>query len=105
MKPYVYAVFLRLPCESIPPRQCFHFADKRITAREFNAHVQPVRTNPGVRVQYAHTILMTKFMSRALYAVPHVCLQSEVYFGLHSVDAAFALATKCFSGTKAFSYQ
>ncbi len=44
MKPYVYAVFLQLPCESIPPQQCFHLADKRITARQFNAHVRPVRT-------------------------------------------------------------
>ncbi len=30
----------------------------------------------------ARTILMTKFASRALYAVPHVRVQSEVYFGL-----------------------
>ncbi len=44
MKPYVYAVFLRLPCESIPPRQRFHLADKIITARELNAHVSPART-------------------------------------------------------------
>ncbi len=28
--------------------------------------------NPAVRVQYARTILMTKFMSRALYAVPRI---------------------------------
>ncbi len=52
MKPYVYAVFLRLPCESIPPRQRLHLADKLITAREFNTHVRPERTkhkNPGVR--------------------------------------------------------
>ncbi len=33
--------------------------------------------NPGAR-----TILMMKFASRALYAVPHVRVQSEVYFGL-----------------------
>ncbi len=44
VKPYVYAVFLQLPCESIPPRQRFHLADKLIIAREFNAHVQPART-------------------------------------------------------------
>ncbi len=44
VKPYVYAVFLRLPCESIFPRQPFHLVDKLITAREFNAHVRPVRT-------------------------------------------------------------
>ncbi len=30
----------------------------------------------------ARTIPMTKFTSRALYAVPRVCLRSEVYFGL-----------------------
>ncbi len=75
MKPYVYAVFLRLLCESIPPRQRLHLADKLITEREFNAHVRPERTkykNLGVRVQYVHTILMTKFVSRALYAVPRV---------------------------------
>ncbi len=88
MKPYVYSVFLRLPCESIPPRQRFHLADKLITAREFNAHVRRARTKyvwlqkSGMRVQYAHTILMRKFASRALYAVPRVCVQSEVYFGL-----------------------
>ncbi len=41
MKPYVYAVFLQVPCESIPPGQRFHLADKLITARGFNAHVQP----------------------------------------------------------------
>ncbi len=35
-----YAVFLWLPCESIPPRQRFHLADKLITARESNAHVR-----------------------------------------------------------------
>ncbi len=35
---------------------------------------------PGVRVQYVGTILMSKFASRALYAVPRI--QSEVYFGL-----------------------
>ncbi len=44
MKPFVYAVFLRLPCELIPPWQRFHLADKLITAREFNAYVQPVHT-------------------------------------------------------------
>ncbi len=41
MKPYVYAVFLQVPCESIPPGQRFHLADKLITARGFNAHVRP----------------------------------------------------------------
>ncbi len=44
MKPYVYAVFLRLPCKSILPRQRFHLADKLITAREFNVHVRPARS-------------------------------------------------------------
>ncbi len=44
VKSYVYAVFLRLPCESIPTRQRFHLADKLITARVFNAHVGPART-------------------------------------------------------------
>ncbi len=44
VKPYVYSVFLRLPCESIPQRQLFHLADKLITAREFNAHVRPACT-------------------------------------------------------------
>ncbi len=43
-----------------------------------------VQSNPGVRVQYARTILMTKFASCTLYAVPRVCVQSEVYFGLKS---------------------
>ncbi len=40
--------------------------------------------SPGVRVQYAHTILMMKFASRPLYAVPRVHVQSEVYFGLYT---------------------
>ncbi len=44
VKPYVYAVFLRLPCESIPSLQRFHLADKLITAREVNVHVRPART-------------------------------------------------------------
>ncbi len=49
--PYVYAVFLRLPCESIlHPRQCFHLVDKRITVREFNTHVRPALT---VRTYYS----------------------------------------------------
>ncbi len=42
VKPYIYAVFLRLPCEPIPPWQRFHLADELIAAREFNAHVRPV---------------------------------------------------------------
>ncbi len=50
MKPHVYAVFLRLPCKSIPPWQRFHLADKLITAREFNVHVRPARTK-FVRLQ------------------------------------------------------
>ncbi len=37
--------------------------------------------NLGVCVQYACTILLTKYYS-ALYAVPRLRLQSEVYFGL-----------------------
>ncbi len=41
-----------------------------------------LRNGPGEHVQYARTILMTKFASRALYAVPRVRVQSEVYFGL-----------------------
>ncbi len=88
MKPYVYAVFLWLPCESIPPQQRFHLADKLITAKEFNAYVRPARTkycrykHPGVRIQYARTIVITAFASHALYAVPRVRVQSEVYFGL-----------------------
>ncbi len=34
--------------------------------------------------QYAHTVLMTQFASRTLYAVPRVHVKSEVYFGLKS---------------------
>ncbi len=40
---------------------------------KFNAHVRA-----------AHTILMMKFMSWALYAVPPVRVKSEVYFGINS---------------------
>ncbi len=40
--------------------------------------------NRVVRVQYAHTTLMTQFASRTLYAVPRVRVKSEVYFGLKS---------------------
>lgn len=39
--------------------------------------------NRVVCVQYVHTVLMTKFASRVLYAVPRVRLKSEVYFGLN----------------------
>ncbi len=38
--------------------------------------------NLGLRVQYACTILMMKFASRALYTVPRIHIQSEVYFDL-----------------------
>ncbi len=38
--------------------------------------------NRVVCVQYVHTVLMTQFTSRALYAVPRVRIKSEVYFGL-----------------------
>ncbi len=38
----------------------------------------------NVHVRAAHTILITKFMSRALYAVPHIRVKSEVYFGINS---------------------
>ncbi len=47
--PNVYAVFLRLPCESIPLWHHFHHTDKLFTAREFNVrmcnlHVQSVQS-------------------------------------------------------------
>ncbi len=60
--------FSSATCESIPPRQRFHLADKLITAREFNPHARPART-----------ILMTKSASRALYAVPRVRVQSIIW--------------------------
>ncbi len=90
MKPYVYVVFLRLPCESIPPRQRFHLKVKLITEREFNAHVRPVRTkykkiqkSRGARtVHHAYYSYDENLLSRALYAVPRVRVQSEVYFSL-----------------------
>ncbi len=44
-----------------------------ITARELNAHVQFI---------CAYKVI-SKFASRALYAVPHVRVKSEVYFGLN----------------------
>ncbi len=59
---YVWShMFLQLTLwiDTPPPRQRLHLVDKLITAWEFNAHVQ-----------YAHTILMTRFTSCALYAVP-----------------------------------
>ncbi len=65
---------------SIPPWQGCHLADKQITARELNAHVRPARTKLQ-KSSGACTILMTKI---ALYAVPHVHVKSEVYFGLNS---------------------
>ncbi len=68
VKSCVYAVFLQLPCESIPPQQRFHLVDKLITAREFNPHARPART-----------ILMTKSASRALYAVPRLRVQSIIW--------------------------
>ncbi len=41
--------------------------------------------NPAVHVQYARTILMMKFTSCALYAVPRLRVKSEVYFCLDSL--------------------
>ncbi len=40
--------------------------------------------NPGLCVQYARIILMTKLASRTMYAVPRIL--SEVYFGLKSSE-------------------
>ncbi|ROI15502.1 Voltage-dependent calcium channel subunit alpha-2/delta-1 [Anabarilius grahami] len=42
--------------------------------------------NPVVRIQYAHTLLMTKFASLALYADPRVCVKSKLYFGLYNYN-------------------
>ncbi len=50
--------------------------------------------NPGMRIQYACIILMTKFASRALYAVPRVCVQSQVYFGLNTQIFFFFIIIK-----------
>ncbi len=53
--------------------------------RMCNLRVQSYKLqNPGLRVQYACNILMTKFASRALYVVPSVRVKSEVYFRLNS---------------------
>jgi len=38
--------------------------------------------NPVVLLQYARTLLMTKFVSRTLYTDPRERVKSEVYFGL-----------------------
>ncbi len=61
--------------------------------RMCDLHVQNTHgyKNLGVRVQYARTILMTKFVSRALYAIPRVCIQSEVYFGLNGKQTWLAV--------------
>ncbi len=40
---------------------------------------------PAVHVQYARTILMMKFASRAVYADPRVRVKREVYFGPDSL--------------------
>ncbi len=62
-----------------PPRQRFHLVDKLITAREFNEFSTCGYKNPlgacTVRSYYSDA-------SHALYAVPRVRIQSEVYFGL-----------------------
>ncbi len=50
--------FGNLVNRSPPPRQHFNLVDKLITAREFNAHVRPVRTKYA-RLQKsggAHTV-------------------------------------------------
>ncbi len=86
VKPYVYAVFLQLPCESIPSRQRFYLEDKLITAREFNAHVRPGLQKSGVvrtvRAYYSDDEISVT--SRTMYAVPRIL--SEVYFGLKSSE-------------------
>ncbi len=62
-----------------PPRQRFHLVDKLITAREFNEFSTCGYKNPlgacTVHLYYSDA-------SHALYAVPRVRIQSEVYFGL-----------------------
>ncbi len=88
MKPYVYAVFLRLPCESIPPRQRFHLADKVITAREFNAHVRLACTKKSggartVRGYYSDDDICVTCTVR----VP--CVQSEGYVHLYPTTFDF----------------
>ncbi len=74
------------------PEQCCHHVGKpdycKITSvRMCDLSVQGTRgyKNRVVRVQYARTVLMTQFASRALYAVPHVRVKSEVYFGLKCI--------------------
>ncbi len=71
------------------PEQCCHHVGKpdycKITSvRMCDLSVQSTHSykNRVVRVQYARTVLMTQFASRALYAVPRVRVKSEVYFGL-----------------------
>ncbi len=75
MKPYVYAVFLRLPCESIlPPRQCFHLVDKRITAREFNTHVRPALT---VRTYYSDDDIR---ITGTVHCPPCTCTKLSIFW-------------------------
>ncbi len=45
--------------------------------------------NRVVWVQYARTVLIKQFASRALYAVPRVRVKSEVYFGLKGTAPRF----------------
>ncbi len=76
MKPYVHAVFLRLPCELIPPRQRFHLADKQITVRELNAHVRPARTKIrgcAYSMRYLYMALV-----RAYYSDDEICVTRTV---------------------------
>ncbi len=71
------------------PGQCCHHVGKHdycniTSVRMCDLSVQSTHSskNRVVHVQYAHTVLMTQFASRALYAVPRVRVKSEVYFGL-----------------------
>ncbi len=58
------------------PPQRFHLVDKLITAKMFNAHVRPART------VHAYFSDDENVASCALYAVPRVHVQNEVYFVL-----------------------
>lgn len=48
--------------------------------------------------KYMRTLLMTKFMSHALYADPHIHVKTEVHFGLKSCITVSVVQLKIFFG-------
>ncbi len=77
VKPYDYAVFLRLPCESIPPWQRFHLAENLITAREFNVHVRPACTKYALQKSGGKLTVRAYYSDDKIHVTRTLCYPSR----------------------------